>query len=306
MRVRAWVLSVVTAGMLLVSAPSALAHATQSTNWAGYAVHGSGVKFTHVQGTWREPSLTCQRGKETFSSYWVGIGGYSLRSRALEQVGTEVDCTSAGVPRAYAWYELVPAPSRPVGLPVPPGDMIRGTVTVRHNRVHVALHDLSSHRTLSRTLRASTLDVSSAEWIVEAPSDCVNTNTCVTLPLGDFGSASFKGAHARISSGHLGAIADRRWHTSAIDLTPAGRLSRLAGRTLGPSGAATASRLRAGGSAFTVSYVPLKGGAASLAPAVSASVLARPPSRGATLPGTLSVPSRQVEHPGPQLAGHAG
>jgi hypothetical protein len=220
-----------------------------------------------VQGTWREPRLTCRHNQQTFSSYWVGIGGYSLRSRALEQVGTEVDCTAAGRARAFAWYELVPAPSIAVALPVPPGDMIRGAVTVHGRTVHVSLADLSRHRSFSRTLHAPQVDVSSAEWIVEAPSDCMSTNTCVTLPLGDFGSTRFTGAHARSASGHAGSISDHVWGVSRIDLVPQGQASSLAGHRLGPAGQATTSRLHSGGSAFTVSYLASASRAASLAQA---------------------------------------
>jgi hypothetical protein len=291
--VRAWLLSALLAGALSVAAPS-LAQASQSTNWAGYAVHHSGVSFTRVQGTWREPTLSCTPGDETFSSYWVGIGGYHLGSRALEQVGTEVDCTSAGRVRAFAWYELVPAASIPVGLHVPPGDRINGSVTVRGTRVRVSLLDLTRHRRFSRLLTAPTVDVSSAEWIVEAPSDCVTTNTCVTLPLGDFASTDFSGARARSEGGHVGAISDHHWRASRINLIPSARRAVLAHQHLGPAGEAATSSLRARGSAFTVSYVPLGGRAALPAP-VSAPA-------AASGPLTATVPPGQLEHPGPGIA----
>src|ERR1700731_2996747 len=99
-------------------ASPALAHTSPSANWAGYAVHRSGESFTQVVGTWREPTLTCRKGDQAFSSYWVGLGGYSTTAKALEQTGTEVDCTSAGKVRAFAWFELVPAASVRVRLQV--------------------------------------------------------------------------------------------------------------------------------------------------------------------------------------------
>lgn len=254
--VRVWLVSGLTVALGLIGAPAAVAGVTQSTNWAGYAVHRSGVAFEEVQGTWREPRAKCIPGHPTYSSYWVGIGGYSLSSRALEQVGTEVDCSSAGSMRTSAWYELVPAPSVPVRLNVPPGDLIRAKVTVKDKVVRVSLLDVTAHRGFSRVLRARTLDLSSAEWIVEAPSDCLSTNTCITLPLGDFGSATFTGASARSVSGRAGAISDHVWRASQIDLVPHGRGSAR-------GGAATTSGLRGGGSTFTVSYLPLETGAAA-------------------------------------------
>lgn len=275
---RAWAVGMVVAGSLSLSVPSALANAVQSTNWAGYAVHRAGVSFTQVQGTWREPRLKCTPDKEGFSSYWVGIGGYSLRSRALEQTGTEVDCTSDGASRAFAWYELIPAPSVPVGLEVFPGDLIKGTVTVRGKDVRVALADLTDHHRFSRNLRADVVDVSSAEWIVEAPSSCTSTNTCVTLPLDDFGSTTFSGAHARSASGAVGSIADPLWGASQIDLVPQGQAARLDGHRLGRGGEAIASGLYDAGSSFKVSYAPLRSRSAS--------------------PAQVRVFPRQLEHPG--------
>src|SRR5437899_2952963 len=71
-----------------------------STNWSGFAVTGSGV--TDAKGSWIVPSVTCS-SSTTYSSYWVGIDGYS--SNTVEQTGTDSDCSSGhGV--YYAWYEF--------------------------------------------------------------------------------------------------------------------------------------------------------------------------------------------------------
>ncbi len=56
--------------------PPASADSTQSSNWAGYAVHRRGVRFSKVIGTWTQPRATCTPGQATYSSVWVGIGGY--------------------------------------------------------------------------------------------------------------------------------------------------------------------------------------------------------------------------------------
>jgi hypothetical protein len=262
---RSWLLPAVVAAVLGAAAQPALAGVTDSTNWAGYAVHDAGVAFRRVHGTWREPRIKCQRGGPTFSSYWVGIGGYSLNSHALEQVGTEVDCTTSGQARAFAWYELIPAPSVPVKLKVPPGDLIKGTVTVRGKKVRVTLADLTDHQSFSKLLHANPVDVSSAEWIVEAPSDCASTNTCVTLPLGDFGSTTFTNAAAESTAGHTGPISDPLWRVNAIDLVPQGRTYVVNHQHLGAGGEATTSSLQPGGSAFMVSYRPLSSGVSAKA-----------------------------------------
>ena len=100
----------------LLLAPPALADTTQSSNWAGYAIHKSGVTFRKVAGSWTQPSATCTPGERTFSSVWVGLGGYDERSNALEQIGTETDCSASGRVVSSAWYELVPAPSRTIRM----------------------------------------------------------------------------------------------------------------------------------------------------------------------------------------------
>jgi hypothetical protein len=238
----------------LATAPSALADSTQSTNWAGYAAHGSGASYRSVQGSWVQPSATCVRGTPTYSSYWVGIGGYSDTSQALEQVGTEVDCGASGRVSSTAWYELIPAPSMPVRLTVRPGDLMQAAVSVSGRSVTLTLNDLTRGQGFRKTLRASLLDLTSAEWIVEAPSECVSANSCQTLPLANFGSATFTSATTQTVSGRVGTIANPAWQTTKINLRPASRRF-IVNTSSGPAiGIATTGGLVSGGSGFRVLY----------------------------------------------------
>ena len=270
---RAWLTGGVIGLALLVSASTALAQTTvsQSSNWSGYAVHRSGVTFHSVTGTWREPKLTCQNGKETFSSYWVGIGGYSTNSKALEQTGTEEDCTSRGKLHAFAWYETVPSPSVPVKLQVPPGDLIQGQVLISGHTVTLTLRDETKHTQFSKVLNASPIDVTSAEWIVEAPSECMGLYNCVTLPLADFGTTPFASASAQTTAGQPGPISSPLWNTTEIRLIPHKSPSTLGGHRLGRSGRATPSALKSGGAAFSVAYSPLTSNS-TFAPSTSAHI----------------------------------
>src|SRR6516162_5175014 len=118
---RTGLIGALTVAAALAVAPVALANTTRSTNWAGYAVHRAGVSFRQVSGTWIQPSAICVKGQPSYSAAWVGLGGYNPTSGALEQIGTEVDCTAAGKVTSSAWYELVPAPSRAISLPVAAG-----------------------------------------------------------------------------------------------------------------------------------------------------------------------------------------
>src|ERR1700750_2391875 len=114
-------LGTLTLGAALLVAPPALADtatdATTSANWAGYAATGS--SFSKVSGSWVQPAASCDAGRGD-AVFWVGLGGATSESSALEQTGTEVDCSSGS--REYsAWYELVPAAPVKVALAVRPG-----------------------------------------------------------------------------------------------------------------------------------------------------------------------------------------
>src|SRR5947209_25549 len=122
--VRAWFSTAVATVATLLFAPAALADTSASANWAGYAVHHPGISFRTVSASWTQPTAACTPGNPTYSAYWVGLGGFSATSRALEQIGTETDCNFAGDAVLSAWYELVPAPSTPIRLAVRPGDAV--------------------------------------------------------------------------------------------------------------------------------------------------------------------------------------
>jgi hypothetical protein len=250
------------ASLFALVVPTALGDTTQSSNWAGYAAHRSRVRFNKVVGTWRQPTAVCSSHTPTYSSVWVGLGGYSLNSQALEQIGSEVDCTASGQEVSTVWYELVPAASRTIRMTVHSGDELTGSVVVSGRKVILRLHDLTRHTTFTKTVRAKHLDTSSAEWIVEAPSECTSTNQCQTLTLADFGSATFSRASARTTRRHTGRISDRRWGATRIVLAAGQR------KFIGSGGApvqASPSRLEAQGSSFTVTY---KSGTGTAQPAI--------------------------------------
>jgi hypothetical protein len=241
----------------LVGAPAAAAAATTtSSNWAGYAVSRSGVKFRRVAATWVVPAATCSpTGRRRYSAAWLGLGGYHTDSRALEQIGTETDCTAKGTPSYTAWYELVPAAPVDVDLTVRPGDTISASVTVNANTVKLYLSNRTRGTVFSKQLTASRVDTSSAEWIVEAPSACYG-NRCQTLPLANFGATTFANARATSAAGHQGAISDQGWSSTAIALRSRGRHAfggeRFAVDDV--SGAASPGALSATGDGFVVTY----------------------------------------------------
>ena len=247
-------MGLVVLGAGLTAAPAALAKATQSTNWAGYAVHRDGVSFHRVSATWIQPSASCTGGQPSYSSAWVGLGGYSPTSDALEQIGTELDCTASGKMASSAWYELVPAPSKPISLAVQPGDVMHASVTVTGHRVVVELDNLTSHHSFRKTLHTAAIDVSSAEWIVEAPSECISQYSCQALPLANFGSISFASASVVTVGGRTGTIARGDWLRTKIRLTPGAQRLIVSRNSTDNAGTAAPSALRSGGSAFDVTF----------------------------------------------------
>src|SRR6516225_2927668 len=115
----------------LACAPTgALANTVSSSNWSGYAAHRAGVSFRRVSGSWTQPSASCTTAGSTYSSFWVGLGGFSTAAGGLEQLGTELDCNVFGQQCSQAWYELVPAPSRHISMTVKPGDRMSASVIV--------------------------------------------------------------------------------------------------------------------------------------------------------------------------------
>ena len=204
------------AGIGAVATSARAATDVTSTNWAGYAVHADGVQFTEVIGTWVQPKVTCTSRLSTFSSFWVGLGGYADGSRALEQTGTDASCRR-GRAVYSAWYELLPDPPVDVAMAVVPGQTITAEVTVTGAEVTLTLDNLTTGASFSKPVGPAIVDTSSAEWIAKAPSACTYSGRCRTLPLANFGTVAFSGASAT-GNGQTGTIVDDGWLAEPIVL----------------------------------------------------------------------------------------
>ncbi len=209
----------VLAGVTLALAAAPAGASTLSSNWAGWVAlpsSSSHASFSSVSGSWQVPKLSCSTGQSTYSAAWVGLGGYRPSSNALEQVGVDADCSRLGQPHYDSWYELIPAAPVNVPISVHAGDQMTGSVTVHGTHVTLRLRDLTTGARYSTTRRTSQIDVSSADWILEAPSSCTAAG-CQTLPLADFGGVSFTAATAT-SGSHTGPVEDSRWSAAQIEL----------------------------------------------------------------------------------------
>jgi len=162
--------------------------AVTSTNWSGYAVTGASGSITKVNGSWVVPAVHCASKGTLYSSYWVGIDGFT--SKTVEQTGTDSDC-SIGHPKYYAWYEFYPSPSHNVpGMTVKPGDKMVADVVYSAGTFTVFISDITAGSTFSTSATVSGAARSSAEFIIEAPSICILTK-CKLASLANFGTVGF-------------------------------------------------------------------------------------------------------------------
>ncbi len=142
--------------------------------WSGYVA--SGGPFSRASGTFTVPSVTTDGCRQQLSQ-WVGVDGQGNSS--LIQAGVSEgdvdpytgDCT-AGQLQVWAWWEVLPAAAHPVA-----------TVTVNSgDQVTVALWRLTPAQWGIEVTDDSTGEsyglaphyggpASSAEWVVEAPTD---------------------------------------------------------------------------------------------------------------------------------------
>jgi hypothetical protein len=240
---------------------SAAASAAVSANWAGYAVTGTSTTYTSATATWKEPKVTCgaeDAGKA--AAFWVGLGGYSESSEALEQLGTSADCDpTTGRPTYYAWYELVPSPSVTLKLAVEPGDVITTSVNaLAGNTIEFQVKNRTRGTSFTSTLSFANPDLTSAEWIAEAPSDC-NSFRCRQIPLSDFGFIAFTRIAALGNSVGGTLSSNPGWTTTGITLNPGQTRGFFPGPdtfvgSSGSSAHAAPSAVSADGRSFTVQW----------------------------------------------------
>jgi hypothetical protein len=215
--------------------------------WSGYAVTAKHVSYTSITGTWAEPAMSCRAGDTpALSAAWVGLGG--LTTKGLEQVGVDANCDAKGHPTYFAWFEILPDVAHNVAEKVSSGDLITGSV----RRIGLALVELrivnhTQHWTFDRKITWGAADVSSAEWIVEAPFSCKRF-TCQPSPLANFGSISFHNL-AAVGNGRLGTLSNPAWKTTQINLAPCARTKTS------PTAGATPASPSSDGTIFGVSWV---------------------------------------------------
>lgn len=247
---RARRVGLVCALVLAVFSAASRADTLASENWSGYVAHGGEVAFRSVTGVWRQPAAVCPGVYPTWAATWVGLGGYSIGATELEQIGTELDCNVWGQTLVSAWYELLPGLPHRIAMTVRPGDQISAEVIASAGSVTVRLADRTVGQTFSKTIRTGSIDASSADWILEAPTLCDPYGNCVTTALTDFGSVRLSGARAETTAGAWGPITSPLWQRTKLTLLPDPYYYALNDT----AALSTPTRLRRGGTAFAVDY----------------------------------------------------
>ena len=198
--------------------PAGAGAATQvSSNWSGYVAAPRTGKLAAVSGTWTVPTVTCTAGQATYSAAWVGLGGYHRNAQRLEQLGTSQNCSSKGEASYEAWFEILPAVPVTIHMTVRPGDVITASTTVAGRAIVFRLEDLTTGARYTGTRRATAVDVSTADWVVEAPSVCSRSGACESLPLASIAPVEFSAAVAR-SGARTKPAGNAAWKTTTLKL----------------------------------------------------------------------------------------
>jgi hypothetical protein len=154
----------------------------QSNNWYGYnqgTLEKGNKLFSSVSGDWIVPTATQHtKGKDEFSSTWIGIGGgcvdagCNATDSTLIQDGTEQDVDANGNASYSAWWEVIPGPGLTISnFAVSPGDHMHSDISeaVANSDVwKITLQDVTKGETFTQTVPYPSTHLT-AEWIQETP-----------------------------------------------------------------------------------------------------------------------------------------
>ncbi len=186
-----------------------VAGSIDSTNWAGYVVATSFSSpqpvISGISGSWilQRVKPTSNFDQTTYSSQWVGIGGYF--SGELIQVGTESDAYSGffGLGSSttyYVWYEMLPSNSVKIAMTVHPGNIIAAEIAGNNPTWTITIADTNTSGFFQKVVTYNT-DMKSGDFIDERPMVNGQLST-----LANFGTAYYGPAYA--GSGNYNAITE--------------------------------------------------------------------------------------------------
>jgi hypothetical protein len=173
------------------------------SNWSGYIVasdiQNRSPVVSSVSASWTVPEIRSSEN-DTFSSVWVGIGGYG--EDTLIQAGTAQECIN-GKFVYYAWYELVPDHLvRISNIHVQAGGAVTASISLINENTNTWSIEIAAVSRGERFKRIFVYNSSrlSAEWVMERPKVNGNIST-----LADFGNVTLTECKATLE-GVTGAI----------------------------------------------------------------------------------------------------
>jgi hypothetical protein len=116
----------------------------------------------------------------------------------------------------WAGYVLS-APAVPIKMKIAAGDTITTAVVANGTTVTLQITNRTRHTRFTKTVSVPSPDLTSAEWIAEAPSLCATSGRCRVVPLANFGAVRFTSA-AATANAHPGVITDDTWTALPVQL----------------------------------------------------------------------------------------
>jgi hypothetical protein len=160
----------------------------QSANWSGYVADGG--PYSVVKGTFTVPSPVAGAPRDTQVSEWVGVDGASDSDTSLIQAGVaeSADPQSPGGVSIQPWWEILPAAETNIStVPVSAGDTVTVTIwRLSGTSWEINLTDDTNGQSYTTPPEQFTGAGSSAEWIVEAPAQCLSQDQCQLTPLAPY------------------------------------------------------------------------------------------------------------------------
>lgn len=243
-----------TLGSVDGSAPAVSNTTASSTGWAGYvAASGKnpGPVVTAIYGSWVVQAVAPST-RPTFSSQWVGIGGYFTGDLTLIQAGSE-SYSSGGTTNYLAWWQALPGGTNTISRPVGAGDVIQVSVvcidlctsTTQGWKISVSDHTLGWK--FSVTLSYPSKE-KSGEWIEERPAACTRSN-CPLTTLADFGTSTYGKDYTRVTQSCSATIGGATLPIGSLPYTQISMFESSSGPLI-----AQPSPISADGTSFTVKF----------------------------------------------------
>jgi len=157
-----------------------------SETWFGYAADSG--SYTSVESTWVEPAVDCSKGAGE-ATFWVGLDGAS--NEAVEQTGTEANCSLSGQASYSAWWETFPTNTiQTYANTVEPGDTLTAKVTFEGNdKYDLYLTDTTQGWTEDNLEQGGSGAANSSAEVVGETPDIIPGYIFFNLP--DFGTVNF-------------------------------------------------------------------------------------------------------------------